>query len=71
MEDNESYFKLKKTRELELTSREILENNPIEDMEEYGTHNQPKETWSDDSSMILATIDSMYNNQDTFLLSYL
>ena len=31
-------------------------------MEEYGTHNQPKGTWSDDSSMVLATIDSMYGN---------
>ncbi len=36
-------------------------------MEEYGTHNQPRGTWSDDSSMVLATIDSMYNNKEVFL----
>jgi ADP-ribosylglycohydrolase len=28
-------------------------------MREYGTHEQPKGTWSDDSSMTLATIDSI------------
>lgn len=33
-------------------------------MEEYGTHNQPKGTWSDDTSMILATIDSLINEKN-------
>ncbi|WP_208600524.1 ADP-ribosylglycohydrolase family protein [Streptobacillus ratti] len=25
----------------------------------YGTHNQPAGTWSDDTSMLLATLDSL------------
>lgn len=45
----------------EFHSREQLKNNPIMDMEEYGTHYQPKGTWSDDTSMTIATIDSMIN----------
>ena len=47
---------------VEFLNREVLLNKPIKSMEEYGTHNQPKGTWSDDSSMVLATIDSMYGN---------
>lgn len=31
-----------------------------EDMTGYGTHNQPPGTWSDDSSMTLATVKSLY-----------
>lgn len=31
-------------------------------MEEYGTHNQPKGTWSDNSSMMIATIDGLINS---------
>jgi len=48
---------------VEFLSRETLKNNPIRDMEEYGTHNQPKGTWSDDTSMVLATIDGLLNSQ--------
>ena len=48
---------------VEFLSRETLKNNPIQDMEEYGTHNQPKGTWSDDTSMVLATIDGILNSQ--------
>ena len=32
-------------------------------MMEYGSHNQPKGTWSDDSSMVLATIDGLINSK--------
>lgn len=35
-----------------------------EGMEEYGTHHMPKGTWSDDSSMILATMDSIANKKE-------
>ena len=28
----------------------------------YGTHNQPEGTWSDDTSMVLATLDSLKSN---------
>lgn len=31
----------------------------VTDMLEYGTHHQPKGTWSDDTSMMLATCDSI------------
>ena len=34
---------------VEFVGRTTLKNNPIKGMEEYGTHNQPKGTWSDDS----------------------
>jgi ADP-ribosyl-[dinitrogen reductase] hydrolase len=29
----------------------------------YGTHNQPKGTWSDDTSLVLATMDSLYQRK--------
>ena len=44
---------------VEFTSRVQRRNDPVTDMLEYGTHNQPKGTWSDDSSMMLATLDSI------------
>lgn len=50
---------------VEFLSRETLKDNPIKDMEEYGTHNQPKGTWSDDTSMVLATIDGIINSQES------
>lgn len=52
---------------VEFSDRGALTSKPIKTMEEYGTHNQPKGTWSDDSSMVLATIDSMYNNKEKLL----
>lgn len=47
---------------VEFIRREELKRNSVKDMLEYGTHNQPKGTWSDDSSMVLATIDSLIKN---------
>lgn len=44
---------------VEFMSRKNLFECPVEDMREYGTHNQPKGTWSDHSSMILCTMDSL------------
>lgn len=32
------------------------------EMAGYGTHNQPEGTWSDDTSMVLATLDSLKSN---------
>lgn len=43
----------------EFKSREIMDNNPATTMIGRGTHNQPIGTWSDDTSMILATMDAM------------
>ena len=46
---------------VESVSREILRINPVIDMREYGTYHLPRGTWSDDSSMTLATLDSLIN----------
>ena len=53
----------------EFMSRKELKENPITDMIGGGAHNQPPGTWSDDTSMILCTMDSIiecgidYNDQ--------
>ena len=47
---------------VEFTDRFILEQDPVKNMREFGTHGQPKGTWSDDTSMMLATIDSLIDN---------
>lgn len=44
---------------VEFSSRKQLQENPVTDMLEYGTHNQPKGTWSDDSSMAFCTVVSL------------
>ena len=44
---------------VEFESREYLQKNPVTEMEEYGSHNVPKGTWSDDTSMTLAFIDAI------------
>lgn len=52
---------------VEFTRREKLKDNPVVDMREYGTHDQPRGSWSDDSSMALANLKSLhkgYNLQD-------
>lgn len=48
---------------VEFIGRDDLKKNKVTKMLEYGTHNQPIGTWSDDSSMIIATIDSLINNK--------
>lgn len=44
---------------VEFKNRYWLKSNPVKDMLEKGSHFQPKGTWSDDSSMVLATIHSL------------
>lgn len=56
---------------VEFSYRFVLEKDPVRDMREFDTHFQPKGTWSDDSSMMIATIDSLickngYNINDSF-----
>ena len=46
---------------LEFISRESLMENPVTEMKGYGSHDMPKGTWSDDTSMTLATLDSIKN----------
>ena len=38
------------------------------EMAGYGTHNQPEGTWSDDTSMVLATLDSLKSNDGKIVL---
>ena len=47
----------------EFRTREELNLNPITDMIGYGTYNVPAGTWSDDTSMTLATIDSIIDTK--------
>ena len=44
--------------------RAELKKNPVKTMEGYGTYNMPPGTWSDDSSMALATLDSIREMRD-------
>ncbi|MCI7679803.1 MAG: ADP-ribosylglycohydrolase family protein [Clostridiales bacterium] len=44
---------------VEFSVREDRRRDPVTGMREYGTYNQPKGTWSDDSSMTLAALDSL------------
>lgn len=49
---------------VEFKSRRELRENPVTDMREYGTHMQPRGTWSDDSSMALASLKSLHQGYD-------
>lgn len=42
---------------VEFSSREERDADPVVDMRTYGTHSQPAGTWSDDSSMVIATME--------------
>lgn len=53
----------------EFMSRAELKENPITDMVGYGTHEQPAGTWSDDSSMTIATIEWLSESKE-FPLDY-
>ena len=48
---------------VEFVKRDELKKRKVTKMLEYGTHNQPLGTWSDDTSMVIATIDSLNSNQ--------
>ena len=54
---------------VEFRSRAEVQLNPVTDLRGHGTHNQPKGTWSDDSSLMLCTVDSLlahpFDAQDT------
>jgi len=54
---------------VEFYDRSVLNDNPVITMREYGSHKQPKGTWSDDTSMALCIIDGInkhgeYNLQE-------
>ena len=56
---------------VEFYTRNELLKDPVTDMREYGTWQQPRGTWSDDSSMTLATIDSINNNHGEINLNHM
>ena len=49
---------------VEFRTREYLEENPVTGMIGHGTYNQPKGTWSDDTSLTLATMQSIVNRNE-------
>ena len=46
---------------VEFATREELDNAPVETMEGFGTYPMPKGSWSDDTSMALATLEALIN----------
>ena len=44
---------------VEFRGRADVQRDPVNDMRGYGTHRQPPGTWSDDSSMLLCTVESL------------
>lgn len=48
----------------EFKNRSHFVAHPVRDMTGFGTHNQPPGTWSDDSSMALATLASLVDGYD-------
>ncbi|TXB66162.1 ADP-ribosylglycohydrolase family protein [Vicingus serpentipes] len=54
---------------VEFVNRNELKKNPISSMTGYGTYNQPKGTWSDDTSMTLCLIETL--NDKVFSLQKL
>lgn len=48
---------------VEFKDRMTVQLDRVTDMREFGTHKQPRGTWSDDSSMLLCTADSLVNHE--------
>jgi ADP-ribosylglycohydrolase len=44
---------------VEFVDRYSLKMKPVTDMRDLGSHGQPKGTWSDDSSLVLCTMESL------------
>lgn len=49
---------------VEFMSREEIASNPVTDMREFGTHGQPKGTWSDDASLAFCLAESLTKGYD-------
>ncbi len=50
---------------VEFQSREERKKDPVTDMRGYGTFNKPPGTWSDDSSLMLCSVESLLGGFDT------
>lgn len=48
---------------VQFMSREQVKKAPVEGMKGYGTYNMPPGTWSDDSSLTLAALDSIHEEK--------
>jgi ADP-ribosylglycohydrolase len=48
---------------VEFRNRLDIQIEPVTGMREFGTHRQPKGTWSDDGALILCTVDSLLNHE--------
>jgi len=48
---------------VEFKDRAEVQANPVTSMREYGTHHQPRGTWSDDGALMLCTADSLLNHE--------
>lgn len=48
---------------VEFRNRSVMERSPVSDMQGYGTHHQPPGTWSDDSSLLLCSVDSLIQHE--------
>lgn len=49
---------------VEFKPRAYLKEHPVTDMQEFGTYNQPKGSWSDDTSMTLCLAESIIEGLD-------
>lgn len=48
---------------VEFKDRAERKADPVTDMREFGSHRQPKGTWSDDGSLILCTVESLVHHE--------
>ena len=47
---------------VEFVARDRLDKRPVTTMNGHGSHNQPAGTWSDDTSLMLCTLESLANS---------
>ena len=48
---------------VEFLDRVAVQADPVHDMRAFGTHRQPAGTWSDDSSLLLCSVDSLVRHE--------
>jgi ADP-ribosyl-[dinitrogen reductase] hydrolase len=48
---------------VEFIDRASVQADPVMDMRSFGTHRQPAGTWSDDSSLLLCSVDSLIRHE--------
>src|SRR5436190_24212251 len=47
---------------VEFEDRASVQSDPVTHMRGFGSHNQPAGTWSDDSSLLLCSVDSLLHH---------